>query len=86
MFGLCMPKGKTYLIMNDDNLETIDMIDELHPRQYIMNDEYVLNAVKHRGYQNIKAIVYNPNYKGKKEIKITMAEYYAENGQKLEGK
>ena len=85
MFGLCMPTGETYLVMKDGKMESIMMSDEGNPKKHIMNDKHILETIKHKGYQNIDAIVYTTNYKGGKETKVSMADYYAEHGQELEG-
>ena len=82
MFGLCLPSGETYLLMKDGKMESIEMSDEVNPRKHIMNDKDILQWVKNRGYKNIEAIVYKRN--NKKTI-ASMAEYYAEHGQELEG-
>lgn len=82
MFGLCMPTGETYLILENGIKESIEMTDEANPRKYIMEDEYVLKQVKRVGYKNIISIMYERN--GKETI-VNMADYYAEHGQELEG-
>ena len=83
MFGLCLPTGETYLLLNDDSKESIMMSDELHPKKHIMESKDVLYWVKKIGYQNIKSIVYKGNGK---ETKVSMADYYAEYGQTLNSK
>ena len=83
MFGLCMPTGETFLLMNDGVKESIAINDEIHPRKYIMEDKDILAWVKTKGYQNIKAIMYT--WQGKNTV-VSMADYYAEHGQELEGK
>lgn len=82
MLGLCMPTGETYLLLKDDSKESIMINDEIQPRKFIMNDEYVLKAVKRHGYKNVKAIVYE--WYSRKTV-VPMADYYAEHGQELEG-
>lgn len=85
MFGLCMPRGETYLVMKDGSLNSIIMSDETQPKKFIMTNKHILESVKHYGYENIDKIVYSTDYKrnGKKTI-VSMAEYYAEHGQELE--
>jgi len=85
MFGLCMPRGETYLIMKDGSLNSIMLSDEPQPRKFIMTDKHILSVIKHYGYENIDKIVYSTDYKhnGKKTI-VSMAEYYAKNGKELE--
>ena len=86
MFGLCMPTGDTYLLLKDGKQESIMLSDESNPRKHIMTNKYVLSAIKRIGYNNVEAIVYQPNYKThKNETKVLMADYYAEHGQELEG-
>lgn len=82
MFGLCMPTGETYLLLKGGKQECVMLNDEIHPRKFIMEDKYVLGAIKRVGYQNVDAIVYERD--GRKTI-VSMADYYAERGQELEG-
>ena len=82
MLGLCMPTGETYLLLKDGTKDSIMINDEFHPRKFIMNDEYVLKAVKRNGYQNVEAIIYEW---GNNTTRVSIADYYAEHGQELEG-
>ena len=82
MFGLCMPEGEVYLLMKSGGRECVMMADLISPRKELLNNSNILKAVKHYGYKNVEAIMYERN--GCKVI-ISMADYYAENGQKLEG-
>lgn len=82
MFGLCMPTGETYLMLDNDVKESIEMSDEVNPKKHIMESKHVLEWIKKIGYQNIKSIIYKRNGK---ETVVSMAEYFAEHGQELEG-
>lgn len=82
MFGLCMPEGEVYLLMKSGRRELVSMVDLTSPRKELLKDAYVLKAIKHYGYKKVEAIMYERS--GYKVI-IPMADYYAENGQKLEG-
>ncbi len=82
MFGLCMPTGDTYLLLNNGKTESIMLSDETQPRKHIMESKYVLSAIKRHGYKNVNAIVYERN---NKKVVVQMADYYAERGQELEG-
>lgn len=85
MFGLCMPTGSTYLLLKNGKTRSFMMSDENNPRKHIMTNKHILMEIKAVGYKNVDAIVYQPNYRShKNEVKIGMAEYYAEHGQELE--
>ena len=79
MFGLCMPVGETYLQLTNGKLESIMMSDEEKPKHHIMTSKYVLDAIKHVGYKNVKAIIYQPDYHyNKHKTIVPMADYYYE--------
>lgn len=81
MFGLCLPTGSVYLVYNNGKKENIMNTDLAKPKKEILNDKYILEWVKQKGYKNIKSISYERN--GKKTI-VEMYEYYAEHGEELE--
>lgn len=86
MFGLCMPVGETYLQLTNGEMRSIMMSDESNPRKNIMENKYVLQAIKAVGYKNVEAIVYQPDYHyNKRKTIVTMAEYYYEHAKELEG-
>lgn len=76
-----MPTGEAYLLLKNGKYESIMLTDEVRPKEFIMNDEYVLKAVKRVGYENIEEIVYERN--NHKTI-VSMAEYYYEKAKELE--
>ena len=81
MFGLCMPTGETYLLLTNGKKDCIMINDECKPKKFIMNSKYVLKAIKHVGYKNVDAIVYEwDNHK----TVVSMAEYYYEHAKELE--
>lgn len=85
MFGLCMPRGETYLKLANGELKSIMMSDESNPKKHIFEDEYVLKAIKHIGYKNVEAIIYQPDYRNNnRKTVVSIAEYYYERGQELE--
>lgn len=81
MFGLCLPTGSVYLVYNNGKKENIMNTDLEKPKKEILNNKYILEWVKTKGYKNIKSICYERN--GKKAT-IEMYEYYAEHGEELE--
>lgn len=80
MFGL--PTGETKFVLIDGSDYSFMLVDYVNPKKEIMQSKFVLDQVKAKGYKNIDAIVYERN--GQKTI-VSMAEYYAEHGQDLEG-
>ena len=80
MFGLCLPTGETYLVLNDNKKRSIMISDEIQPRKNILENKYVLQAIQAVGYENVNSIVYERN---NKKVKVSMAEYYYENADKL---
>lgn len=82
MFGLCMPEGEVYLILNDGKTYNIMLCDLEKPKKEMLEDKYVLQAIKRVGYNNVKCIAYT---RGNYTAQISMADYYAERGQELEG-
>lgn len=85
MFGLCMPTGSTYLLLKDGKMRNIMMSDESKPREHIMTDKYVLQAIQAVGYKNVTAIIYQPNHRSSKnQTKVSMADYYYEHAKELE--
>lgn len=85
MFGLCMPTGETYLLLNDGTERSIALNDTTKPREFIMTNKYVLDAIKSVGYKNVQAIIYQPNFKVRKNLtKVSMADYYYEHAKELE--
>jgi len=81
MFGLCMPTGEVFLLFKNGKKESIAIEDMIQPKKEILEEDYILNAVKYYGYKNIDAIVYERN---NKTTKVNMAEYYYENAKRLE--
>lgn len=81
MFGLCMPTGELFLLLNDGKKESIAIVDLIQPRKEILEEDYILKAIKHYGYKNIDTIIYERN---NKTTKVKMAEYYYENAKRLE--
>ena len=81
MFGLCMPTGEVYLLLKDGTKDSIEMSDLCNPRKEMMEDKWIVKAVKRVGYKNVEQIVYE-RYSNKTIIPI--ADYYAEHGQELE--
>lgn len=80
MFGLCIPTGETTLVFKDGKVDSIALTDQSHPKSYILNDKYVLRAIKHYGYESIDKIRYERNGR---RTEVSMAEYYYENADKL---
>ena len=81
MYGLCMPTGEIYLVLKGGKKDSIQIADLVKPRKEILEDKWIMKAINSRGYKNVEAIVYE-RY-GKKTT-VSMADYYAENGQELE--
>ena len=82
MFGLCLPTGEVYLLLNDGTKDSIEISDLVNPRKEIMEDKWILDYIKKVGYKNIDAICYE---RGNHKTVVSMATYYAEHGQELEG-
>jgi cupin superfamily acireductone dioxygenase involved in methionine salvage len=77
-----MPTGEVYLLLKDGTKDSIEMSDLSNPKKEIMEDEWILQYIKKIGYNNVDVIVYErDNY----IVQISMADYYAEHGQELEG-
>lgn len=81
MYGLCMPTGEVSLILKGGMEELIQISDLVNPRKEILEDKWIMKAINRHGYKNVEAIVYE-RY-GKKTT-VSIADYYAENGQELE--